>query len=176
MGHAPTDSLGGTVLEESPQPAPPATEHATDAVRAASGSVPESDLGRRRFTVAVLVGAAAAAVPFCWTLWSLWGSPDFLRHTTYQSNFYDLQTRSMFHGHLWLTNGAIGIEAFVHGGHQYTYFGLFPSLVRMPVLAVTSSLDGKLVAPFILIAWVATGVFSAFCCGGYGCWSGGTQS
>ncbi len=161
MGHAPTDSLGGTVLEESPQPAPPATEHATDAVRAASGSVPESDLGRRRFTVAVLVGAAAAAVPFCWTLWSLWGSPDFLRHTTYQSNFYDLQTRAMFHGHLWLANGAIGIEAFVHGGHQYTYFGLFPSLVRMPVLAVTSSLDGKLVAPFILIAWVATGVFSA---------------
>ena len=48
----------------------------------------------------------------------------------------------MFHGHLWLANGAIGIEAFVHDGRQYTYFGLFPSLIRMPILAFTSSLDG----------------------------------
>ena len=33
-----------------------------------------------------------------------------------EDNFYDLQARAMFHGHLWLANGAIGIEAFVHGG------------------------------------------------------------
>ena len=65
----------------------------------------------------------------------------------------------MFHGHLWVANGALGIEGFVHGGHQYTYFGLFPSLLRMPILLVTSSLDGKLTASLHLVAWLVTGLF-----------------
>ncbi len=116
---------------------------------------------RRRFTVAVVVGSLVAAVPFLWTLWSPWQSPDVLRTTAFENNFYDLQTRAMFHGHLWLANGAIGIEGFVHGGRQYTYFGLFPSLVRMPILAVTHSLDGKLTAPFVLVAWVLTALFAS---------------
>jgi len=116
---------------------------------------------RRRFTVAAVVGSAVAAIPFLWTLWSPWQSPDALRTTAYENNFYDLQARAMFHGHLWLANGAIGIEGFVHGGRQYTYFGLFPSLVRMPILAVTHSLDGKLTAPFVLVAWVLTALFAS---------------
>jgi hypothetical protein len=118
-------------------------------------------VSRRRFTLAVLIGTAATAIPFCWILWSLWESPNLLRTTTYESNFYDLQARAMFHGHLWLANGSIGIEGFVHGTHQYTYFGLFPSLIRMPILTATSSLDGKLTGPFILAAWLGTGVFAA---------------
>lgn len=116
---------------------------------------------RRRFTIAMVAAGATTAIPFCWILWSLWGSPHFLRTTIYESNFYDLQTRAMFHGHLWLANGAIGIEAFVHGGHQYTYFGLFPSILRMPLFALTSRYDGKLSGPSILAAWIGTGVFSA---------------
>ena len=55
-------------------------------------------------------------------------------------NFYDLQARAMFHGHLDLPNGPMGIEAFVHDGRDYTYFGIFPSLLRMPILLVTNSL------------------------------------
>ncbi len=133
---------------------------ASDAVGPASSST--EDRGpRRRFTVAAAVGSALAAVPFLWVLWSPWQSPDFLRTTAYENNFYDLQARAIFHGHLWLANGAIGIEGFVHGGRQYTYFGLFPSLVRMPILAVTSSLDGKLTAPFILVAWMLTALFAS---------------
>ena len=46
-------------------------------------------------------------------------------------NFYDLQARAMLAGRLYLPNGSIGIEAFIHDGHQYTYFGLFPSLLRL---------------------------------------------
>jgi hypothetical protein len=115
--------------------------------------------GRRRFTVATLTGLAVAAVPFLWILWSLWGPASFLRRTAYENNFYDLQARAMLHGHLWLANGTIGIEAFVHGGRQYTYFGLFPSLIRMPILFITTSLSGKLGAPFILLAWLLTGGF-----------------
>jgi multisubunit Na+/H+ antiporter MnhB subunit len=119
------------------------------------------EVGRRRFTIAALVAMALTSVPFIWILWALWGPANPLRPSNYQDNFYDLQARAMFHGHLWLANGAIGLEAFVHGGHQYTYFGLFPSIIRMPVLAVTSSLDGKLTCPYMILAWLVTGSFAS---------------
>jgi len=64
------------------------------------------------------------AVPYVWTLWGPWESPNPLRTTIYEDNYYDLQARAMFHGHLWLPKGSIGIEAFVTDGRQYTYFGL----------------------------------------------------
>ncbi len=76
-------------------------------------------------------------------------------------NFYDLQARAMFHGHFNIAPGNMGIEAFVHDGKQYTYFGIFPSLLRMPILLVTSSLDRKLTAPSILLAWMMTALASS---------------
>jgi hypothetical protein len=119
------------------------------------------DRGRRRFTVAVLVALVIVGVPFLWVLWDLWtGTFDPLRQFS-PSNFYDLQARAMFAGHLYVPNGSLGIEAFVHGGHQYTYFGLFPSILRMPVLLFTHSLDGRLTPISILLAWMVTGLFSA---------------
>lgn len=120
-----------------------------------------TDRDRRRFTIAVAIGFAAVTVPFLWILWDLWtGTLDPTRQYV-PDNFYDLQARAMFHGHLYLPNGSIGIEAFVHDGHQYTYFGLFPSLLRMPLLAVTNSYDGQLTAPSMLLAWLLTGLFTA---------------
>ncbi|MGA3147987.1 MAG: hypothetical protein ABSF33_10970, partial [Acidimicrobiales bacterium] len=115
--------------------------------------------GRRRFTVAAVVGTVVAAVPFVWILWGPWETPDPIRKTAFEDNFYDLQARAIFHGHLWLANGAVGIEAFVHDGRQFTYFGLFPSIIRMPILALTSSLDGRLTVPFMLAAWLITALF-----------------
>jgi hypothetical protein len=121
----------------------------------------ELDAGRRRFTLAVLTAMALTAVPFVWILWVLWGPLNPLRPSVYQDNFYDLQTRAMFHGHLSLASGSLGIEGFVHAGRTYTYFGLFPSIIRMPILLVTSSLDGKLTATSILLAWLLTGLFAS---------------
>jgi len=119
------------------------------------------DAGRRRFINAVVIGAAVVTIPYLWTLWSLWsGSPDPLRGVPYD-NFYDLQARAMFHGHLNIPNGYMGIEAFLHNGRQYTYFGIFPSILRMPMLLLTNRLDGKMTAPSMLLAWMATGLFSA---------------
>ncbi len=121
----------------------------------------DADLSRRRFTIAVVVGIAVVVIPLLWVGWDLWsGNVRPLRAVLYD-NFYDLQARSMFHGHLWLKNGAEGIEAFNHDGHQFTYFGIFPSLIRMPILLVTSKLDGKLTAPSILLAWMTTALFSS---------------
>jgi hypothetical protein len=42
----------------------------------------------------------------------------------------------------------LGIGAFVYNGLDYTYFGLFPSVIRMPILLVTSRLDGQMIAPW----------------------------
>ena len=95
-----------------------------------------------------------------WILWSDWGPIDPVRRAVYQDNFYDLQARAMFHGHLSLAPGTLGLEGFVYGGRTYTYFGLFPSIIRMPILLFTSSLDGKLTPTYTLAAWLLTGLFS----------------
>jgi|HubBroStandDraft_1064217.scaffolds.fasta_scaffold10228_3 hypothetical protein len=118
--------------------------------------------GARRFARFASAAVALTSIPYLLVLWDLFnGGIDPLRTEAYDSNFYDLQARAMFAGHLWLKNGSIGIEAFVHDGHQYTYFGIFPSLLRMPFLLVTHALDGKMTAPSILLAWLVTALFTA---------------
>ena len=148
--HGGTGVMDGPGLDEPHQIAP------TEPDGAASS---ELTAGRRRFTVAAVVGTLVAAVPFVWILWGPWETPDPVRKTAFEDNFYDLQARAIFHGHLWLANGAVGIEAFVHDGRQFTYFGLFPSIIRMPILALTSSLDGRLTVPYMLAAWLITALF-----------------
>ncbi len=117
--------------------------------------------GRRRFVRAVVIAQLLVAVPYAWTLFDEWGPFNVLRKTVFEDNFYDLQARAMFHGHFWVAPGALGIEGFIHHGREYTYFGLFPSVLRMPVLLVTSSLDGKLTPMSMALAWIATGVFAS---------------
>ena len=121
----------------------------------------EYDIGRRRFTWASLIAIALTAVPFVWILWSDWGPPTPFRQSVFENNYFDLQARAMFHGHLSLPNGSLGIEGFVHQGRTYTYFGLFPSIIRMPILLVTSSLDSKLTDSSMLLAWLLTGLFAS---------------
>ncbi len=77
------------------------------------------------------------------------------------SNFYDIQARRCCTVTCHIPNGSIGIEAFVYQGHSYTYFGVFPALLRIPVLLFTSSLDARLTAPSLLLAWIVTGLFAS---------------
>jgi len=132
-----------------------------------SGARSESeprDQSLRRFAFAVTVGWLVVTVPYLWFLTDLWNrSPSLLRTVLPNGrlgNFYDLQARAMFHGHLYVPSGSLGLEAFVHDGRQYTYYGLFPSLLRMPILLFTHRLDGRLSTLSILLAWLVTGVFS----------------
>jgi hypothetical protein len=136
-----------------------AEDHAAEGEQ--SPDRPPVDRSRRRFVLATIAGALVA-LPFeLWLLWDTFsGSVNVLRGVPYD-NFYDLQARALFHGQLYLPNGTMGIEAFVHNGHDYTYFGLFPSIIRMPVLLLTSRLDGQMTGPSILAAWVLTALFSA---------------
>jgi hypothetical protein len=109
--------------------------------------------------VAALLGLLGAAVPYVWVLWG--GNLNPLR-TDFPgnafSNFYDIQARALFHGHWNVPNGSLGIEAFVVHGRSYTYFEPLPALLRMPILLVTSGLDGRLTALSMLTAWIVTGV------------------
>ena len=127
--------------------------------------------GRRRFVWASVVATALSALPLVWIFWNLPQTAGAASGPIHENNYYEMQARAMFHGHLWVANGALGIEGFIHAGRQYTYFGLFPSLLRMPILLVTSSLDGKLTDPFITLAWLSDRRCSPPCwCGGSACW------
>ena len=142
------------------EPAPLDTVVVNDPTGPAAGAPPVA-ASRRRFTRAAVIGVAIVTIPYLWVLWDLWtGAPNPLRVVS-PSNFYDLQARAMFSGHLYVPSGALGIEAFVHAGHHFTYFGIFPSLIRMPILAVTHHFDTRLTAPSMLVAWLLTGLFSS---------------
>ena len=127
-----------------------------------SGPPVSADQNRRRFTLAASIALTIVTVPYLWILWDLWSSSANPLRQLSPDNFYDVQARAMLAGHLYLPNGSIGIEAFNHGGHQYTYFGLFPSILRLPILLVTHSFDGRITAPSLLLAWFVTGLFSSF--------------
>ena len=103
------------------------------------------------------------AIPYVWVLAVDWNrGPSLLRTqipTGYTENFYDLQARAVLAGHLYVPKDPLGIEAWMHNGHAFTYFGLFPSLLRIPVLLVTHSLDGRLTALSLLCSWLVTGAF-----------------
>ena len=124
-------------------------------------SLDSTDQNRGRFALAVSIALMIVTIPYLWILWDLWSSSANPLRQLSPDNFYDLQARAMLAGHLYLPNGSIGIEAFNHAGHQYTYFGLFPSLLRLPILIVTHSFDGRLTAPSLLLAWFVTGIFSS---------------
>ena len=92
--------------------------------------------GRRRFLWSVSIGAAVVAIPYMWVLTVDWNrGPSLLRKeipTGYTENFYDLQARALLAGHKKVPKDPLGIEAWIHNGHAFTYFGLFPSLLRIP--------------------------------------------
>jgi hypothetical protein len=110
----------------------------------------------RRLTTTCLGGAAVGLVPFLLTLWDFGIRP--LRRVATNADFFDIQARALLHGHLDVPAGSLGIEAFVVDGRHYMYFGPFPSLLRMPLLALTDRLDGRLTALSMLAGWVVLAV------------------
>ena len=100
---------------------------------------------------------AISAVVYVWVLWDLWsGTVSPLRTVPSIHSAYDLQARAIMHGRLSIPTRSIGLEGFVHDGRTYTYFGVFPSIIRLPVLLATHSLDGRLTALSMFVAWLAT--------------------
>jgi hypothetical protein len=79
------------------------------------------------------------------------GSWNFLQ-TGLFTNFYDVQARALVHGHWNVPASAVQVEGFLVKGRTYMYYGPFPALIRVPILLVTSSLDGRLTQLSMLLA------------------------
>ncbi|CAN5715520.1 hypothetical protein BH24ACT5_BH24ACT5_03680 [soil metagenome] len=119
----------------------------------------DGDEADQALTRAGAVGALVGLVPYLGALWD-WGLHPLRQMSAIgtNANFYDLQARALFHGRLDVPPGSLGIEAFVVEGHHYMYFGPFPALLRMPLLAVTDRFDGRLTTPSMLVGWGALAI------------------
>lgn len=112
-------------------------------------------VGRSRYRRACAAGAVLSGVLFFWMLSE--GTLDPLRLETADSGgYFDAQARSWFEGRWDLPREATGFEAFVLDGRHYLYFGPVPSLLRVPVLAVTDRLDHRLSVLSMTSAFVVT--------------------
>ncbi len=78
--------------------------------------------GRRYFTVAALIGIAVTGMILLWVLWDLWSSSADPFRGAPNDYFYDYQALAMFHGHLNVRNGSLGIEGFLHNDKTYAVF------------------------------------------------------
>lgn len=81
-----------------------------------------------------------------WTFDPATTSP-FLRN-----RFFTAQAQSLLNGHLWVDRQAHPWECFFRDGKCYGYFGIMPSLLRVPLLAVFGSHVKEYAALFISVA------------------------
>ena len=109
-----------------------------------------------RLARACRIGAVVGFLPYVAVLWDF-GIRPLRRMTANGTNadFFDIQARALFHGHLDVPPGSLGIEAFVVDDRHYMYFPPFPALIRMPILLVTDRLDGRLTALSMVVGWLA---------------------
>jgi len=105
-----------------------------------------------RFSTAWTTGSAVATALFAWMVTA--GTWDPLRRERINSNFYDAQARAFLDGRLDLAPEILNIEGFTRAGKTYMYFPPLPALFRLPFVAVTDSLDGRLTGAFLLVAFV----------------------
>jgi hypothetical protein len=120
--------------------------------RAEAAARPGASAARGRFFRAALLGSILALLL---DLWLLAGPhPTLLRDQGLLGSFFDVQGHALLHGHLDVDPAKVSFEGFRVGGRTYTYFGLFPALLRLPVLAVTDELDGRLTQVSMLLAFI----------------------
>ena len=119
------------------------------------------DSGVRRVRLASLLGVGVGGVVFFLTLLDY--GHDLLRGATafnYASQFFELQATAIMDGHLDVPTGSLGIEGFVQDGRTYSYFGIFPALLRIPVMLITHEYDGRLTLLSMALAWVVYAVMA----------------
>jgi hypothetical protein len=111
---------------------------------------------RRRFRRASLAGALVAAPIFYWMLNAGQLNPF---HAEVFGNFYDIQAHSLLDLHWNVPAKQVAFEGFLIHGKTYLYFGPVPALLRLPIVAITDSLDGKLTQVSMLAAFAVALLF-----------------
>ena len=124
----------------------------TGALAASTVATATDDVGRRRFARAWTAGSAIAAAVFGWLVTA--GTGDFFRHQRLFDDFYEAQANAILHGNLAIPRLTLGFEGIVHDGKTYMYFPPVPAVLRIPVVAFTHALDGRLGAAYLLLAFV----------------------
>lgn len=98
------------------------------------------------------VSVAISVLVFAWILTA--GRFDVFAWQFRAADFYDAQAHSWLRGSWAIEPGVLGIEAFEVNGAEYTYFGVFPVLMRLPVAFFTNRLDGRLTQISMLTAYI----------------------
>ena len=111
---------------------------------------------RRRFWRAGAIGGLLSAPAFYWMVNAGRLNPF---HTERFGNFYDIQAHSLLDFRWNVPAKQVAFEGFLIHGKTYLYFGPVPALLRMPVLALTDSLDGRLTQVSMLAAFAVALVF-----------------
>jgi hypothetical protein len=121
--------------------------------------------GRRRFFVAGAIGAACAVVVFLSVL--LDGSATLFAVGKPSSglsgelaSFYDFQAHSLLELKWTVPSLPLGVEGFAMDDGHYIYFGPWPAVLRMPLLAFTDTFDGRLTQASMLLAFMVTLFFT----------------
>jgi hypothetical protein len=121
----------------------------TDSDQTAAGA-------RRRFRRAALVGGLLAFLVFYWMVNAGQLNPF---HAERFGNFYDIQAHSLLDLRWDVPAKEVAFEGFLIDGKTYLYFGPVPALLRLPVVAITDGLDGRLTQVSMLAAFAVALVF-----------------
>jgi len=106
---------------------------------------------------ACTAGGICATAVFTWVTFV--GRADPLAPAALGS-VYDAQARSLLHGHWDVPASALLFERFKVGGKFYAYFGPWPAVLRMPVVAFTDAFDGRLSRVSMLLAFAVLLAFA----------------
>ena len=82
-------------------------------------------------------------------------------HPSPSSAFYEAQARSLLHGHWNTPSAPLSFERFTVDGKYFTYFGPWPAVLRMPIVAFTREFDGRLSRVSMLLAFMVLLAFAA---------------
>jgi hypothetical protein len=69
-------------------------------------------------------------------------------------HFYTSQADSMLNGHFWVPDTALGFECFIINERCVGYFGIFPSILRMPLVLIFGGFIPEFNSIFISLAAV----------------------
>jgi hypothetical protein len=111
---------------------------------------------RRRFRRAALIGGLLAGLVFFWMVNA--GQLNPFQAERF-GNFYDIQAHSLLDLHWDVPAKQVAFEGFRIDGKTYLYYGPVPALLRLPVVAITDGLDGRLTQVSMLAAFAVAMVF-----------------
>ena len=109
-------------------------------------SLRRTDAGR--FAIASTAGAIAALLLFAAVVTR--GTFDLFAWQR-SGNFYDAQADSWLDGTWEVSGGILGIERWEARGNTYMYQGPWPAVLRVPAMAVTDRLEGRMTQTSMLL-------------------------